>query len=134
MALHQRYHDFQSAAKGWPEHGEPDSWHYFATFVHNPLPSEEWRYYLGDQLIGVGYVDPTPIGLSAIYFFYEPEQRHRSIGVYNVLRLIHETANRGLPHLYLGYYVGDCPSLVYKSNYRPNQVLSAGGTWVTLSE
>ena len=66
---------------------------------------------VGERLVGVGYVDALPQGLSAIYFFYEPDERGRSLGTYNVLRILAGAATRQLPHVYLGYYVAGCRSL-----------------------
>jgi arginine-tRNA-protein transferase len=37
---------------------------------------------------------------------------------------------RGLPYVYLGYFVEGCRSLEYKSRFRPNEVLSDGGAWI----
>jgi arginine-tRNA-protein transferase len=129
LGLYDRYHAFQAQAKHWPEHPARDAAGYAHSFVHNPFPTEEWCYYLGGALVGVGYVDALPGGLSAIYFFYDPVQRQRSLGTWNVLRLIEETAARGLPHLYLGYYVAECPSLSYKASFIPNQLLGSDGRW-----
>jgi arginine-tRNA-protein transferase len=97
--------------------------------VTNPFPTEEWCFFVGRQLVGVGYVDALPGGLSAIYFFYDPELRRRSLGTFNVLCLIRECQERQLPHLYLGYYVAGCESLCYKANFTPNQVLGPDGVW-----
>ena len=44
-------------------------------FVENPFPTEEWCYYDGARLIAVGYVDQLAEGLSAIYFYYDPDER-----------------------------------------------------------
>ena len=129
LKLYDRYHAFQSDWKGWPGHAPKDSEDYQQSFVDNPFRTEEWCYYLDKRLIGVGYVDVLPEGLSAIYFFYEPELRERSLGTWNVLSVIEETRRRGLPHLYLGYYVAGCASLEYKANYRPNEVLDPDGQW-----
>jgi arginine-tRNA-protein transferase len=74
-------------------------------------------------------VDVVPVGLSAIYYYYEPEERARCLGTYNVLRVIAAAADRGLPHVYLGYYVAGCRSLEYKDRFRPNEVLGADGRW-----
>ena len=93
--------------------------------MDNPFPVEEWCYYIGQRLVGVGYVDPLPAALSAIYFFYEPEQRDRSLGTYNVQQIIESARKRQIPHVYLGYCVEGCPSLEYKARFQPNEVLGA---------
>jgi arginine-tRNA-protein transferase len=129
LTLYDRYHAYQSDAKGWPFHAPKDARGYADSFVDNPFPTEEWTYSLGGRLVGVGYVDALPQGLSAIYLFYDPDQRHRSLGTWNILSLIEETAGRGLPHVYLGYYVAGCPSMEYKTRFAPNQILGPDGEW-----
>lgn len=129
LQLYDRYHARQAEAKGWPVHEPKDAASYLRTFVDNPIPTEEWCYYAGDRLIGVGYVDAVPAGLSAIYFFYDPDERGRSPGTWNVLQVLEQCAARGLPHAYLGYYVADCPSMRYKARFRPNEVLGPDGRW-----
>jgi arginine-tRNA-protein transferase len=46
------------------------------------------KYYLDDTLIAVGVVDILPHGLSSVYFFYDPQYRKYSLGVYGALREI----------------------------------------------
>jgi arginyl-tRNA--protein-N-Asp/Glu arginylyltransferase len=134
LELYDRYHAFQSDHKDWPIHAPKDPDDYRQSFVDNPFPTEEWRYTLDGELVGVGYVDVLPEGLSAIYFFYHPECRDRQLGTWNVLSLIEETARRELPHLYLGFYVSGCPSLEYKATYRPNETLGVQGRWALFRE
>ncbi len=139
LALYDRYHAFQADKKGWPEHARHDTSSYAESFVHHPFPVEEWCYYLNEQLIGVGYVDVlTELpdrtddavgGFSAIYFFYDPRQRQRSLGTWNVLCLIEEAAKRRLPYVYLGYYVEGCGSMAYKARFVPNQLRAGDGFW-----
>jgi arginyl-tRNA--protein-N-Asp/Glu arginylyltransferase len=129
LQLYDRYHAYQTDAKGWPERPAMDAQSYFSSFVDNPFRAEEWCYYLGNQLIGVGYVDDLPAGVSGIYFFYEPGYRHLSLGTWNVLSLLRVAAARRVPHLYLGYYVAGCPSMTYKARFRPSQVLGTNGIW-----
>jgi arginyl-tRNA--protein-N-Asp/Glu arginylyltransferase len=126
LALYDRYHHHQAAVKGWPEHAAESAADYLESFVDNPFVTQEWCYYLGDRLIGVGYVDHLPVGLSAIYFYYDPVERSRSLGTFNVLSVIAAAAERGLPHVYLGFFVGGCQSLEYKAKFRPNEVLQEG--------
>src|SRR5262245_21950065 len=130
LDLYDRYHAFQAEAKGWPEHGPKDAADYRESFVDNPFPVQEWCYRLHGRLVAVGYVDDLPDGLSAIYCYYDPDERGRSLGVWNVLSIIAEAARRKLPHAYLGYCVEGCRSLEYKANYAPNQVLGPDGRWV----
>jgi arginyl-tRNA--protein-N-Asp/Glu arginylyltransferase len=129
LQLYDRYHAYQSITKGWPIHPAKDAESYRASFVENPFVTEEWCYWLAGELVGVGYVDVLPQGMSAIYFFYEPGERGRSLGTWNVLCILEEARRRGVPHVYLGYYVAGCASLEYKANFRPNQILSTDGRW-----
>lgn len=139
IALYDRYHAFQADHKGWPHHAPRDASGYAESFVHHPFSVEEWCYYLNGQLIGVGYVDVLPGsaegaekdfgGLSAIYFFYDPRRRERSLGTWNVLCLIEQAAMRRLPYVYLGYYVEGCGSMSYKTRFAPNQLRGADGVW-----
>jgi leucyl-tRNA---protein transferase len=130
LRLYDRFHAFQSASKGWPLHAPKDPDDYFSSFVDNPFPTLEWNYYLSKRLIGVGYVDDLPGCLSAIYFYYDPDLRDRSLGVFNVLSVLHYARARQIPYLYLGYFVEGCGSLEYKANYQPNQALSTAGEWL----
>ena len=129
LDMYDRFHEFQTDLKGWPEHPAKDADSYRESFVHNPAFTEEWCYYLEAQLVGVGYTDRLRDSMSAIYFFYEPEVRERSLGTFNVMRLLDECRLRKLTYLYLGYYVAGCRSLEYKANFKPNQVLHPDGEW-----
>jgi arginine-tRNA-protein transferase len=129
LELYDRYHAHQTVAKDWPFHDAKDAAGYVQSFVDNPFPTEEWCYYVGMKLVGVGYVDDLPGGLSAIYFFYDPAERARSLGTWNVLNLLEQATARRVPHVYLGYYVAGCASMEYKIRYVPNQLLHPDGIW-----
>ncbi len=129
LDLYRRYHAHQAGAKQWPSRRHEGLDEYRETFVDNPFPVQEWRYHLGDALVGVGYVDWLPVGPSAIAFLHDPDHRDRSLGTYNVLALIDHARAAGLPHVYLGYYIAGCASMAYKARFAPNQTLDAGGRW-----
>jgi arginine-tRNA-protein transferase len=129
LDLYDRFHAHQSARVGWPRHGPKDADGYAESFVVNPFATQEWCYYTGEKLVGVGYVDRLPEGLSAIYFFHDPDERKRSLGTYNVLSVLRAAAEWNVPHVYLGYYVEGCRSLEYKTRFRPNEVLGPDGAW-----
>ncbi len=129
LELYDRFHEFQHAHKGWPDHGPESGSSYAESFVENPIATQEWCYYLGEKLVGVGYLDPLPDGLSAIYFFHDPDERARSLGTYNVLSILRRAGEQGLSFAYLGYYVEGCGSLEYKARFRPNEALGGDGEW-----
>jgi arginine-tRNA-protein transferase len=129
IELYDRYHAFQSDTKGWPIHPPRDPDSYAESFVENPFPTEEWTYFLGRRLVAVSYVDALPQALSAMYCFYEPDLRNRSLGTWNVLSMIEEAVRRHIPHVYLGYYVGGCPSMEYKARFVPHEILGDDGQW-----
>lgn len=128
LELYHLFHADRAHSRGWSWHLE-DPISYLETFVSNPFPVEEWCYYIDGRLVGVGYVDALPLGLSAIYFYHDPEHVRRNLGTWNVLCLIEAARHRRLPHLYLGYYVADCVSLAYKSRFRPHEFLGSDGQW-----
>lgn len=129
LDLYDRFHAYQMEAKGWPDHGTRDAPSYFQSFVDNPFPTQEWCYYLKDKLVGVGYVDDVPGALSAIYFFYDPDERDRSLGTWNVLSVLEQARQRHIAHVYLGYFVPGCSSMAYKVQFAPNQLLGTDGHW-----
>ena len=145
LALYDQFHAYQSEHKGWPLHPAKDAAGYADSFVHHPFAVEEWNYFIGDRLAGVGYVDCLPSlegeaapagaghgeqgGLSAIYFFYAPQERNRALGTWNVLCMLEAARRRQLPYVYLGYYVEGCTSMEYKVRFAPNQLRWPDGSW-----
>ena len=131
LALYDLFHDFQHDHQGWPDRGPKSADDYAEAFVDQPFAVQEWCYYRGGRLVGVGYVDALPVGLSAIYFFYDPTERAHSLGTYNVLQVLAAAADRGDAYAYLGYHVEGCRSLEYKANFRPFERLDGGKNWLS---
>ena len=124
LDLWERFHRHGHETKGWPaDDGDP------GMMLQNPFRTEEWTYYLGSRLIAVSYVDALPGALSAIYCYYDPQEKARSLGTFNILSLLAAARTRGLPLVYLGYYVEGCRSSEYKRKFRPNEVLRPDGGW-----
>lgn len=85
--------------------------------------AREFLYFDNDRLVGVGIVDETPLGLSSAYFFHDPAWRPLGAGTFSVLTEIEYARSRGIPHVYLGYWIAQNPSMNYKAKYQPHELL-----------
>lgn len=81
----------------------------------------------------VSLIDQIEDGLSSVYTFFDPDVAGASYGVYNVLWQAALARRLGLPYLYLGYWIGECRKMAYKTRYRPLEGLLAG-TWQALAD
>jgi len=50
-----------------------------------------------------------------------------------VLWLIEEARRKGLPHVYLGFWVDNSPKMAYKTRFQPMQAFGENG-WTSLPE
>lgn len=123
LRLWNEYHSFMRNLRDWPESPmTPDD--YEATFLTGQFSfSREFLYYDEDRLVGVGLVDLTPDSLSSIYFFHDPAWRKPALGIFSVLKEIEYARQSGLSFAYLGYWIRECPSMAYKAQYRPHELL-----------
>lgn len=99
-----------------------------ASLYERVVDTIEVTYSLGARTIGKSLLDRSSRSVSAVYHFYEPELRSRSLGVFSVLTEIEWTRATGVPHYYLGFWVEGARTMQYKANYRPHELL-VDGTW-----
>lgn len=124
IQLYDRYHTDMAERKGWQEKSI-DPFDYYQTFVDgNHEFAHELLYLEGERLLGVALIDLLPQAVSAVYCYYEPEERHRGLGVFSVLQHIELARKRGIPYVYLGYLVDGNRSMRYKARYRPHEILA----------
>ncbi len=110
---------------------DPDPQKYMSFLFSRQIETRFYELRLGGCLMGVAVADVLPDALSAMYTFYDPDERRRALGVYAVLWEIEEARRLGLPWVYLGYLIRDCPKMSYKANYRPLEAY-LDGRWVLL--
>jgi len=119
IALFKKYHDFMHDKRGWDKQ-EINIKNYYMSFVNGYNEyGFEVLYFDEDKLIAVDLIDILPNGISSIYFYYDPDYSHLSLGKYSMLRQIAYAKANHLEWIYMGYYVKECQSLAYKGDYKP---------------
>ena len=101
----------------------------YESFLNNSLGATRYfRLYDDDKLVCVAVSDGMLDGLAAIYTFYDPGLEKRSLGTFAVLLQISHAKRRGLPYVYLGYWIENCQKMNYKTRFKPLEML-VGGRW-----
>lgn len=80
-----------------------------------------------EMLLGCALTDVLRDGLSMVYSFYHPGEVTRSLGTYMILDHVAEARRRGLPYVYLGYWIPGSEKMDYKSRFQPLEGLRSEG-------
>ena len=83
------------------------------------------------SLAAAALVDRLDDGISAVYSYFDPARARHSLGTWSILWLVDELRRRGLPHVYLGYWIAESPKMAYKARFPGVERLSARG-WIGL--
>ena len=70
-------------------------------------------------IIGNGIIDIGENWMNAVYFYFDPDEAHRSLGTFNILTMIDFCLQKKIDHLYLGYYIPDVSAMDYKARFKP---------------
>ena len=78
------------------------------------------------NLVASILVDIQSDGLSAVYSFFDPTLKSRSLGTFMVLDLIAVAKETRLGWLYLGYFVEGSQKMDYKARFKPAEIFQDG--------
>jgi len=85
------------------------------------------------KLLSVAVVDFLQSGPSAVYTFFDPQQKKRSLGTFAILQQVWLARLYHLPHVYLGYWINEHPKMQYKRNFGSLELFRAD-QWVEMSD
>ncbi len=123
IELYNKYHAYMKDKRDW-RFTKMSLQMYYELYVHGYGNfGLEFLYFCDGKLVGVDLVDVVNDGLSSIYFFYDPDYAHLSLGKYSIYQQIFYANRQNRRWIYLGHYVKDCQSLKYKDTYKPLEVL-----------
>lgn len=128
FTLYRRYQRGRHAG-GEMDNPTPQSYLDFLSCAWAETLFVEFR--LNDTLMAVSVCDRVAEGLSAVYTFFEPNQRRRGLGTHAILWQIEEVRRRGLDYVYLGYWIAGNRKMSYKTRFRPIEGL-INGQWRSL--
>ncbi len=86
-----------------------------------------------EKLIGVAVIDAVKSGFSAVYTFFDPDEKSRGLGIYAVLWQIEYAQKQELEYVYPGFWIKDCRKMNYKTRFQPIEGLIKGN-WVALEK
>ncbi len=130
FALLRTYLDSRHAGGGMSDMGLFD---YVAMVEETPVDTQiiEYRRAGSDgkpgALVACALTDVLKDGVSMVYSFFHPGEDARSLGTFMILDHIRDAQSRGIPHVYLGYWVEGSEKMNYKTRFRPMQALGRDG-------
>jgi leucyl-tRNA---protein transferase len=104
----------------------PNEDDYIRFLCTSPITSEMVEYRLEGTLVGCGWIDLLPKGISSVYYAFDPEWGSRSLGTYSIIKEIEMCLKLEKPWYYLGFYVPKCRKMEYKADFTPHQLFQNG--------
>lgn len=119
---YQMYRRYQSARHAGGSMDVDDRDRYISFFTADGLETRLVEFRHNNELLCVAVLDWLPVGLSAVYTFFDPGHNDRGLGAYAILWQIMRARDIGVPHVYLGYWIRDCDKMSYKNRYHPYEL------------
>ena len=102
----------------------PDKYKSFLTCDWIDTRFIEFR--LNGKLVAVAVTDFMQDGLSALYTFFDPDLKDRSLGTFAILWQIEAAQRFNKQWVYLGYWVEESTKMSYKTRFKPYEIFSNG--------
>lgn len=122
--LYARYLRARHPGGGMDEASDEDFSHFL---VASWSPTVFLEFRRRRALLALAVTDVCSTGISAVYTFFDPGKSSRGLGTFAILSQIELARARGLPYVYLGYWIANHPKMGYKSRFDSLEVLGPDG-------
>ena len=95
---------------------------FIETHFFPSCPTLQTEYFVEDKLVAVGFLDHSSESLSSVYFVYDTDYCHLSLGIFGAIKEIELAKRMNLKYYYLGYWIDQNQSMAYKNRYYPHQL------------
>lgn len=96
---------------------------FIETHFYPSCPGLQTEYYRDNKLVATGFLDRGSNSLSSVYFIYDTDYSHLSLGVYGALKEIALAQKMALDYYYLGYWIAANKSMRYKNKFYPHELM-----------
>ena len=113
----------------------PDSLHTFLSTepAKTPCDAYELAVYDRDRLVATSFFDAGCSALSGVYAVFDPDESHRSLGIFTMLKEIEFAIAGGKEFYYQGYCYSGESFYDYKKRFRGTEGFDWDGKWERLS-
>ncbi|ODQ67270.1 hypothetical protein NADFUDRAFT_40437 [Nadsonia fulvescens var. elongata DSM 6958] len=80
-------------------------------------------YYHHGKLICMGVLDLLPRGIVSVYLMWDPDYASSALGRISAMREIALTMELQREYYMMGFYIHDCPKMIYKRGFKPSYIL-----------
>lgn len=74
-------------------------------------------YIIDKKLVAIAVLDILPTTISSVYFIWDPDYAHLSLGTVSALREIIMAKLLKKDHYYMGFFIPDCDKMIYKAKF-----------------
>ena len=99
-----------------------------------PTNGREIAVYLDDRLVAVSYFDETQTSISGIYAIFDPDEAHRRLGIFTMLREIEYARSSGRDYYYQGYAYEGESFYDYKKRFSGLEQFDWNSNWHSFSD
>ena len=116
------------------KHHPPDSLYTFLSTEPSNTPCEglELAVYDNDRLVATSFFDVGSSTLSGVYAVFDPNESHRSLGIFTMLKEIELAIENGKQFYYQGYCYSGESFYDYKKRFRGTEGFDWNGNWECL--